>query len=286
MSWPAASGDRARDDLAREDALGLAELLSDLAPVTMVAHPQDVAECALRTPPGVSALAAMHHDRPLARLAPRWLIDAAGRPVGALAGNDEVSRLMADADRLPTLATPAGLDLSAMDCDGEGAALACDRLAAGLTGGRSEAEAALSDWLGIERVIWLDDVDGRLPGRFAAPAVVVVPVERDERLPGQAVLAGNRDRVAAAADAAGRPITVVELPCPKRRGGCYADIVVAGRLVVVPAFEDRLDDEVVARLGDALPGVRTLTYPATYLAPEQGGGLGMVVVVSPAGQEE
>lgn len=284
MCWPTESGDRDRDALAREDALGLAELLSDHAPVTMVAHPRDVADCALRTPAGVSALAAAHRGRPAGRLAPRWLVDESGRLAAALAADDALSRLMAEASQVPVLDAPAGVDLTMMDCDGEGSAVACDRLAAGLSGGRAEAEGLLREWLAIDRVIWLDEVDGRLPVRFLAPALAAVAVGRDERQPGHALLAANRDRLAAALDAGGRPIKVVDLPCPKRLGGCYADLLVAGRLVVVPAFEDRLDDEAFARLVGALPDARAITYPATYLAPEEGGGLGVVVAVSPAGQ--
>lgn len=286
MSWPAASGDRERDDLAREDALGLAQLLSDHAPVTIFVHPQDVAECALRTPPGVSALAALHHGRPVGQLAPRWLVDGTGAVVAAVAGDDGLSRQMAEACGVAAVAAPAGLDLSAMDCDGEGTALASDRLAAGLAGGRYEAEQILSDWLGIEQVIWLDDVNGRLPGRFLAPGLVALPIGRDERQPGQAALVANRDRLSGSVDAVGRPVGVVELPCPRRQGGCYADMVVAGRLVVVPAFEDRQDDGALARLAESLPDCRAVAYPATYLLPEQGGGLGMVVAVSPAGHAE
>jgi agmatine deiminase len=281
MTWPAGSGDRDYDDFAREDALGLAELLSDHAPVTMLAHPEDVAECALRSPSAVSALAARHGGRPVGRLAPRWLVDGSDRVVAAMAGRDDLSRLIAEATGVAVMTPPVELDFSAMDCDGEGTVLACDRLAPGHSGGRAEAEAVLADWLGVERVIWCDEAGGHLPARFLAPGLVAVPLGRDERHPVHDVLAANRDRLAATLDAAGRLIKVVGLPCPKRAGGCYADALVAGKLVIVPVFEDRLDDEAVARLAGALPGSRPITFPATYLAPAAGGGLGMVVAVSP-----
>lgn len=283
MTWPAGSGDRVYDDFAREDALGLAELLSDHAPVTMVAHPEDVAECALRTPPGVSVLAARHCGRSAGRLAPRWLVDASGCVAAAIAGSDDLSMLIAEVTQVPVVVAPAGMDLAAMDCDGEGTALACDRLAVGLSGGRAEAEAVLADLLGIERVIWVDEAGGRLPARFLAPALVAVPLGRDERHPGHEVLAANHDRLAATLDAVGRVIKVVGLHCPKHPGGCYADALIAGKLVIVPAFEDRLDDEAFARLAGALPDAKPITFPATYLAPAGGGGLGVVVAVSPAG---
>lgn len=270
--------------MARQDCQGLAELLSEYAAVSMLAHPEDVAECSLCTPAGVSAVAVRHDGRPVGRFAPRWLVDGDGVLVGAVA-SDPMARVIAETAGVMLLEPPAGFDFGLLDCDGEGTALVDDALARNLAGGRAEAEQVLAEWLGISQVLWLETVveETRVPARFFGPALVAVALARDERAPDHAALAANRERLAATPDAAGRPITVIELPCPKRHGGCYADSVVAGGLVVVPAFEDRADDEAFARLVAALPGASLVSYPATFLVPMAGGGLGSVVAVAPAG---
>lgn len=282
LAWPAVSGERERDDIARQDCLGLAELLSEHAAVSMLAHPEDVAECSLRSPAGVSAVAARHEGRPVGRWAPLWLVDGDGVLAGAVA-RDPLARVMAEAAGVPVLEPPPGLDVGLLDCDGGGTALACTTLAQEL-GGRAQAESLLADWLGIRRVVWVEPVGegGRIPARFVGPALAAAPLARDERAAGHAALAANHAHLAAAFDAAGRPFTVIDLPCPKRHGGCYADTLVAGRLVVVPAFEDRADDDAFGRLAAALPDCHLLSYPATFLTPPTGGGLGAVVAVVPS----
>lgn len=281
LAWPAASGERERDELARQDCLGLAEMLSDHAAVSLFAHPEDVAECALCTPPGISAMAARHDGRPVGRLAPLWLVDDAGVLAAAVAGSDPLARLMAEAAGVSPLAAPTGLDLGLLDWDGEGTALASTVFARDLAGGRAEAEQVLAEW-GIDRVVWLEPTaeTGRLPARFLGPAVIAVPFARDDRTPSHAALAANRERLAAARDAAGRSLAVIDLPIPKRRGGCYADSVVAGDLVVVPAFEESTDDDAFARLVEALPEAKLVSYPATFLLPVGGCGLGAAVAVA------
>lgn len=279
LVWPAATGDRDRDEAAREDCLGLAEFLSDHAPVTVVCPSGTVAECALRTPPGVAALAAEHDGSALGSHAPLWLTDADGRLAAAVV-HSPLSRQMAELAGLPVLERPPGLP-AALESDGEGTVLApaCPPEQVG------EVEAVLRDWLGAENVIWLNPLQPGGPSvgaRFLAPGVVGVSIERDPRHPGFAACAANRDTLALATDAAGRRLVLVELPAAKRRNGCYADCLVAGNQVVVPEFEDGRGTEAFAQVAAALPGRHVAAFPATWIAP-LGAGLGAAVVVEPAG---
>ncbi|HLO76798.1 MAG TPA: hypothetical protein VK196_10130, partial [Magnetospirillum sp.] len=84
LAWPGGRGDRERDETAREDCLGLAELLSDFAPVSLICSSREAAEVALRTPPNVAALAAEHDGTALRVHAPLWLMDRDGRVAGAV----------------------------------------------------------------------------------------------------------------------------------------------------------------------------------------------------------
>lgn len=268
LAWPAASGDRGRDAAARDDCLGLAELLSDFAPVSLICSSRDAAEVALRTPPGVAALAAEYDGSALRRHAPLWLMDADGRLAAAVAFSP-LGRNLAERAGVPVLDAPPGMP-GGLECDGEGTVLA-----AMPPEGRLAAERCLRDWLGVECLVWLEPSTDRplSPGaRFLAPGLVVLPPHP-----------ANHQNLEAVQDARGRRLTLVELPDSKRGDGCYADCLIAGRAVVVPDFEDGRGTETFARISAAATGRRVSAFPAGWLVPERA-GLGAVVVVQPATQ--
>lgn len=258
LAWPAATGQGERDDAAREDCLGLAELLSDHAPVSLICSGPEAALLALRTPPNVAAFAAEHEGGPLRPQAPQWLVDADGRLAAALT-TTELGREMAARAGVPVLEPPLGLP-EQIESDGEGTALVvCP--AVDLCG----AERVLREWLGLEQVVWLEP-----PGaRFLAPGLVTLSPHP-----------ANHQVLEAVTDARGRRLTLVELPNPKRGNGCYADCVVAGETVVVPDFEDGRGTESFNQIGAKLPGRRVSAFPASWLAPENC-GLGALVAVQP-----
>lgn len=255
LAWPVASGDKDRDDAARDDCLGLAELLSDYAPVSLICPSREVAVVALRTPPNVAAFAAEHDGSPLAGHAPLWLVDGDGRLAAAVAATP-LGRELAERAGVPVLAPPAGLPR--LSCDGEGTVLAWPRT--------PEAERLVAEWLGVEVVVWLEP-----PGALLlAPGLVVLPPHP-----------ANHQALEAVTDAKGRRLTLVELANPKKGGGCYADCVLAGNAVVVPDFEDGRGTENFNHISAAMPGRKVSAFPASWLAPADR-GLGSAVVVQPA----
>lgn len=265
LAWPAATGDRAVDAAARDDCLGLAELLSDYAPVSLMCACRESAELALRTPPNVAAFAAEHDGSPLGRHAPLWLVDGDNRLAAAVAFTP-LGRELAERAGLPVLAPPPGLP-SILDCDGEGTAIATvapeQKVAAADT---------LCHWLGIECPVLLEPLaDGALSpsARFLAPGLVVLPPHP-----------GNHQSLEAVVDARGRRLTLVELPNSKRGDGCYADCLVAGESVVVPDFEDGRGTEAFTRIAAVALGRRVSAYPAGWLVRGKA-GLGSVVAVQP-----
>lgn len=266
LAWPAAMGDRAADEAARDDCLGLAELLSDYAPVSLLCACRDSAELALRTPPNVAAYAAEHDGTPLGRHAPLWLVDGANRPVAAVAFT-RLGRELAQRAGLPVLEPPPGLP-SILDCDGEGSVIAtvepADKVAAAET---------LCQWLGVECPILLEPLaHGALSpaARFLAPGQVVLPPHP-----------ANHQHLEAVVDARGRRLSLLELPDSKQGDGCYADCLVAGEAVVVPDFEDGRGTEAFTRVSAVSPGRRISAYPAGWLVRGKA-GLGTVVAVQPA----
>jgi agmatine deiminase len=133
---------------------------------------------------------------------------------------------------------------------------------------REQVEQVFSDYLGIDRVIWLnrgiagDDTHGHVDdiARFVAPATIVAAVEPDRSDPNHAPLAENLARLKAARTPAGKPYTVVELPMPRpvtfrgqRLPASYANFYIANGLVLVPTFHDPNDRVALNILAEVFP---------------------------------
>lgn len=280
LDWPKATGGRRDADTRRVDCVALAQMLSRLAPVTMVADAADVVECSLAMPRGVRTLAVDPATRPMAAQ-PLWLADPRGGLAAGLAVDSGDSRALAEAAGVPVVDLPAGWRADAIASDGQGTALVLDRLAQFAAGGASGAEALLAEHLGVTQVIWLADIGlGRVPARFVAPGVVVAPRGRAGDDEQSVAAAENLCRLNAARDGAGRRLRVVDLPVPAQGRGCYSDCVVGGDLVVMPQFDDAYDREARDLVAMAVPAARVIGFPATYLA-QPGGGLGRRVLAQP-----
>lgn len=280
LDWPKSTGRRRDDDARRGDCVALAQMLSRLAPVTMVAGAADVVECSLAMPRGIRTLAVDPTTRPMAAQ-PLWLADHRGGLAAGLAVDCGDSRSLAEAAGVPVVDLPAGWRADAIETDGQGTALVLDRLAGLAVDGVVGAEALLSEHLGVTRVIWLADIGlGRVPARFIAPGVVVAPRGRAGDKEQSLAAAANLRRLADARDGAGRRLTVVDLPVPGQGRGCYSDCMVGGDLVVVPQFDEVGDREARDLVAAAVPSARVIGFPATYLAPP-GGGLGRRVLTQP-----
>jgi agmatine deiminase len=137
----------------------------------------------------------------------------------------------------------------------------------GLT--REHLEQVFSDYLGIDRVLWLnrgiagDDTHGHIDdiARFVSPDTIVAAMEPDARDPNHAVLAENLARLKAARTAEGKQFTLVELPMPRpvvfrgqRLPASYANFYIANGMVLVPTFHDPKDRVALNILAEVFPG--------------------------------
>jgi agmatine deiminase len=127
---------------------------------------------------------------------------------------------------------------------------------------RRALEAKLSDYLGIERVLWLnngivgDDTHGHIDdlARFTSEDSIVMVSEDDRDDPNYALLAENWQRVQR------MPLRARKLPMPKplcfdgvRLPASYANFYIANRMVLVPTFNDPNDRIALNTLAECFP---------------------------------
>jgi len=133
---------------------------------------------------------------------------------------------------------------------------------------RDQLEQAFHDYLGIDRVLWLnrgiagDDTHGHVDdiSRFVRPATIATCVEPNTSDPNHEPLAENRARLKAARTLDDRQFEIVELPMPRpvvfrgqRLPASYANFYIANGLVLVPTFHDPNDREALNLLAEVFP---------------------------------
>jgi agmatine deiminase len=133
---------------------------------------------------------------------------------------------------------------------------------------REQLERVFSEFLGIDRVIWLgrgivgDDTHGHIDdiSRFVTPTTIVTVVEPDTSDPNHAPLAENLNRLKAARTIDGKQFELVELPMPRpmifrgqRLPASYANFYIANGLVLVPTFHDANDRVALNILTEVFP---------------------------------
>jgi agmatine deiminase len=138
---------------------------------------------------------------------------------------------------------------------------------------REQLEAAFSEYLGIDKVIWLhrgcagDDTHGHIDDvtRFVGVNTILTAVEQNTADENHLPLAENLERLHAARNLNGRSFAIKTLPMPapvvfegQRLPASYANFYVANNLVLVPTFNDPNDRVALNTLAECFPD-RTVT---------------------------
>ena len=133
---------------------------------------------------------------------------------------------------------------------------------------REHLEELFADYLGIEKVIWLergiagDDTHGHVDDitRFVGPRTVITAYEPDPDDPNHEPLSANFRWLKKSSDQDGKPLKIVKLPMPKpvyfegqRLPASYANFYVANKLVLVPVFGDANDRVALDVLTELFP---------------------------------
>ncbi len=200
MSWPGEiAGYGGRVAQARQTSARVAAAIARFEPVIMLANEGDVAHAQALCGPSVEVQAAPIDDGWFRDNGPSFVIDGKGNMIGVdwdfngwgnkpgipFARDREVTKLILAREGIARVAAPLILEGGSFHVDGEGTLLTTEQCLLnpnrnpGLS--KAEIEQQLKDYLGVEKVIWLnrgvvdDFTDGHIDllAAFVKPGVVL-----------------------------------------------------------------------------------------------------------------
>ena len=185
-----------------------------------------------------------------------WVFNAWGGKYDELRPDNNIPARIAATDSIPKFSADIVLEGGSIDVNGRGLLLTTKQCLLNenrnprLT--QSEIEEYLSEYLGAEKVIWLnrglegDDTDGHIDdiARFVSADTVICAVEDEENAGSEnyAILKENLEILKAATDADGNPLKIVTVPMPERiedeypLPASYTNFYIANTAVLVPTF--------------------------------------------------
>jgi agmatine deiminase len=191
--------------------------------------------------------------------------------------DDRVPPQMAALVGVPSLTVDMILEGGSIDVNGAGTLLTTEQCLLNPNRNpqlsRDGIEEILHDHLGVRQILWLgegivgDDTDGHVDDltRFVAEDMVVTVVEQNPYDENHLALEENRERLEEMRLPDGRPLRVVTLPMPEplylgeqRLPASYANFYVGNRVVLLPVFGGRHDQEAIATLAACFPTRRVV----------------------------
>ena len=157
---------------------------------------------------------------------------------------------------------------------------------------QEQIEANLKRFLGVQRVLWLDegiegdDTDGHIDDitRFVAPNRVVTVMENHKNDPNYGPLKTNLAKLKTYGDQDGNKLEVIDLPMPDirvegpfgRSPASYANFLIADQCVLVPVYSAPNQESVLSIFRDLFPGREIVPVECTGLVA----GLGSIHCVT------
>lgn len=298
---------------ARDAYAAVARAIARFEPVRMVTRAEDAADARDRCGDAVQILAFPVDDAWARDTGPSFLVGPAGELAGvdwqfnnygneAWAGKAALPETGFENDRriasrvlehlgAHRFAAPLVMEGGAFHVDGAGTVLVTEECLLhpnrnpSLT--RQEIESLVLEYTGSEKMIWLgrglvdDETDGHVDelACFVRPGVVLALTRDDPDDPDYAAVQDNLSRLAAATDARGRPLEIIEIaaaPPVHHRGVrlslSYVNLYVANGGVVMPSFDAPEHDAAAAAVvGRAFPGRQVVQVPAMDIFAGGGG---------------
>lgn len=307
-------------------------------PVTMGVSDTQFEHCRALLPDSIRVVELSSDDAWARDIGPTFVLDAAGnrRGVdwrfnawGGLRGglyfpwdrDDRVAAKVLEIEGADRYRAPIVLEGGSIHVDGEGTVLTTEECLLNPNRNpelsREQIEAALHEYLGTEKVIWLgqgvndDETDGHVDNLacFARPGLVLLTWSEDESDPQHEISRDALSRLEAASDARGHAFEVVKLPSPgpltisaeeasgvdsaagsrprqggERLAGSYANIYLGNERVVFPLLDERYDEQAAEILRRCFPERQVVGVPAREILLG-GGNIHCITQQVPAGAE-
>jgi agmatine deiminase len=315
MAWPTRKALwGAVFEQAKEDYAAIARAIAGFEPVIMVCNPGEALEVRDHCGAGVEALEIPIDDSWLRDSGPIFVCDQRGQVAmvhfrfNAWGGKYRPWDFDAAAPRAIAAhlgvrrhEAPFVLEGGAFLVDGEGTLVTTEGVLLnpnrnpGMS--RTQIERGLADYLGAEKVIWLQaypdrDTDGHIDGiaQYVGPGTILLETPADPANHNYRLAPENLRRLARASDARGCPFavlgleltgwseaagTIVEIP--------YLNCYLANRAVIMPTGGVPQDEEARDRIAEAFPDREVVCVPGAVLA-YGGGGPHCITQQVPAGK--
>ncbi|MGH6942601.1 MAG: agmatine deiminase family protein [Geminicoccaceae bacterium] len=299
---------------ARKAYAEMVKSIAQFEPVTVIARPELTAEASLQLGQGISVLPLDHDDSWARDTAPTFVRDRQGTFAGvdwrfngygerspAYAKDGLLAGAICERLTVARFEAPVVLEGGAIHVDGERTCVACASsiLDPKRNPGRSRAEleAVLGEHLDVSKVIWLergladDETGGHVDNVacFVRPGVVMALTCRSTEDPNHAALQENLERLKSSTDASGRELQVIEVEQPaarfrddeRRITASYINFYLANGAVIMPMFDDPMDEPAYKTIAAAFPDRRTVQIDASDLVCG-GGGIHCITQQQPA----
>jgi agmatine deiminase len=283
---------------ARADSAAVANAIAAFEPVTMIANPgEQAARARDACDAGVEIVALPLDDSWLRdcgpvyvygedgdRVAVHFRFNAWGEKFPPWDRDAAVGRLIAELLGDVVSEAPLVLEGGSVICDGAGTLLTTEQCLLNPNRNpslsRAEIEAALSGSLGVSRVVWLGnglvedrDTDGHIDliASFTPSGrVLLQSVGRDN--PNYADCEENRRRVHdAGIDSLSMPLLPYTSVAGETVAASYMNFYICNGAVIVPVCDDDADEEALAVIASAYPGMEVVPVPGALLAFGGGG---------------
>ncbi|MEE9217758.1 MAG: agmatine deiminase family protein [Acidobacteriota bacterium] len=312
MGWPCSLKTHPDLEAARDAYAAIARAIAAFEPLIMLTNPAEAKDAGRRCGDAVRIVSWPIDDAWTRDTGPTYVIDGGGglggvdwpfNGYGKFPDYEEDARMASrilEHTRARRFEAPIILEGGGIHTDGEGTLLTTENVVLnpnrnpGLT--RKEADEVFRNFLGVENVIWLDkamdfdDTDGHIDNlaTFVAPGVVAALSEVDPSDSQYAALQENLRRLKKATDAKGRPLEILEIRQPawrdfrgKRLAFSYINHYIANGGIVLPTFDDPMDEEAREAFARAFPKRRIAQVPGTEVV-KAGGCIHCITQQQPA----
>lgn len=288
-------------DAMRSQYANVASAIAEFEPVMLLATTETVGDATRQCSTNVEVIEQVLDDAWLRDIGPTFVLNESGQlggvdwqfncwgdPDSAHQTDATIARVINDLCGATNVPTSIFLEGGAIHSNGDGLLLTTENVVLNnnrnpsLT--RLDAERLFAEYLGVEKVVWLDhaleydDTDGHVDNLacFSDHGVALVLSESDPEDPNYARLRRNIDALSKTT-ANGNLLEIIEIQQPARqeyRGErlplSYINFYIANGGVVLPEFNDPMDQPALEAVAAAFPDRAIVQLPALELT--KGGG--------------